>query len=452
MLDFLYAILGFILAVGILVIIHEYGHFIFARALGVKVLRFSIGFGKKITSLYDKKGTEFAICAIPLGGYVKMLDQNESTVAKADLDKAFNTKPLWARALIVLAGPLFNFIFAIVVYWFLFMWGVSTLAPILGNIPKGSPAAIADLHRGAEIIAIDGKMTPTWEDVVLGVASHAGEFDHMQVKVKDKDSNVVTDHTINLTSWDIDANGNLLESIGFVPFDPTQPVVGGVIDDLPAQKAGLQPGDRIETINGVRIHNISQMMQELQHKANQPVELTYSRLGENNTITITPIAKELADGSTSGFIGIEFAKQSIPEDLLRVTHYNPLQALGMSIQKTYDYSILTLQFLGKMVLGKISTQHISGPISIAQYAGITVRSGVESFISFMALVSLSLGVINLLPIPILDGGHLLFCVIEAVRGKALSIRAMNIGIIFGGVILGAVIILAIYNDILRLAY
>ncbi len=452
MVELFYSLLGFIVAIGLLTAIHEYGHFWVARRVGIKVLRFSIGFGKKLFSWHDKRGTEYAVCALPLGGYVKMLDQNEGDVPANEVKHAFNTQPLWKRALVIIAGPLSNLLFAVFAYWLVFIWGTSTIVPIIGNVEINTPAYAAGLRQGQEIVAIDNSPTKTWEDVVLGIASHAGEQDNVTVAVKDHNSDVVTQHEVNLQNWTLDNEGHMLDDLGMPPYDPLLPIVGEVMPGYPAQVAGLKAGDVIVAINGDKIHSISQLLDTMRDKYNQSITLGVDRNGTIHNYDLIPTRKEVAKGEVTGFIGIQFEKQVFPDYMIRVQSYSPLTALGLAVDRTWDYSVLTLQFLGKMVMGKISLQHISGPISIAQYAGVTVRAGIENFISFLALISISLGVINLLPIPVLDGEHLLFCVIEAIRGKALSTRALNIGLACGIVILGGVMVLAIYNDVLRLLH
>lgn len=439
---FFYSILGFILAIGVLTAIHEYGHFLAARWLGIRVLRFSIGFGKRLLIWHDKQGTEYAVCAIPLGGYVKMLDQNEGTVAKSDLHLAFNKKPVWVRMLVIAAGPVFNLLFACLAYWAVFMWGISAMVPVLGDVPRDSIAYAAGLHSGQEITAIDGQETRNWEDIIIALISHAGDHDQVYLKVRDINNNRISTHTLNLKNWDVnDGDENILKNLGLLPLDPLKPIIGKLKPDMPAATVGLKPGDLITSVNGEQVSNPSQIIQLLHKNNDQPVQLVVSRDNQLNTFIITPI---------NGMIGIQFLSQPWPSTMVRTDRYLPLPALKMALQRTKEYTVLTVQFLGKMVIGKMSLQHISGPISIAQFAGRTVQNGVESFLGFLALVSISLGVLNMLPIPVLDGGHFLFCIIELIRGKAVSMRVMNVGHAFGFVILGGIMLLAIYNDVLRL--
>lgn len=450
--NILYSILGFILAIGLLTTVHEYGHFWMARRLGVKVLRFSIGFGKSLLSWHDKQGTEYVIAALPLGGYVKMLDQNEGIVAPNEVHRAFNNKSVFVRMLIIAAGPAFNLLFAVLAYWVVFMWGVASIVPVIGDVPKGSIAYTAGLRSGEEILAIDQHKTQTWEDIAVALVSHIGDHDFVNIEVRNIDSNVVSEHVLNLNNWSItDGDENIIKNLGLEPFDPIEPVIGAVMAGMPAAKVGLEAGDRFISIDGTPVTSRSQVLELLRNKYDHAVHLEMQRQGENIMVLITPNKKILEGGQPSGFIGIQFENQPWPEKLIRVQRYSPLAAFPMAIARTKDYTVLTLQFIGKMVTGKMSLDHIAGPISIAKFAGRTVRSGFEYFLGFLALVSISLGVLNMLPIPILDGGHFLFCTIELIRGKALSDRAMRVGYMLGFTLLGSFMLLALYNDLIRIS-
>lgn len=451
--NILYSILGFVIAIGLLTAIHEYGHFWVARRLGVKVLRFSIGFGKVLFSRRDGKGTQYALCAIPLGGYVKMLDQNEAPVPHDELHLAYNKKPVWARMLIIAAGPICNILFALCAYWVVFMMGISSLVPVIGDVPPNTPAYHAGLHAGQEIMSIEGHETPTWEDVVVALAAHSGDHDKVNMTMRDIKDHTTSTHVFNLENWSIQRKDeSFLVDLGLTPFDPTQPIIGKVLPGYPAAAAGLQKGDQIVSLNGTKVQNIAQTLQYIQDKTDKPVHMVVDRKGHQVSVTLIPVRKVQEHGVSAGFIGIQFAKQPLPKQFIRVQHFGPIDSMQMSWSRTKEYSLLTLQFIGKMITGKMSLENMSGPLGIAQYAGVTVRSGLETFLSFLALVSISLGILNMLPIPVLDGGHFLFCVIELIRGKALSVRAMNVGIAIGFVILGSVMIIALYNDISRILH
>ncbi len=451
MTNLFYSLLGFVVAVGLLTTVHEFGHFWVARLLGVKVLRFSIGFGKSLLSWHDKHGTEYVLAAIPLGGYVKMLDQNEGAVAANELHKAFNRKPVWMRMLVICAGPAFNLIFAIITYSIVFMWGVATLAPVLGNIHKGTAAYNAGLHPGQEIVAVADQKVHSWEDIAVAMMGHVGDNNFVNVTVLDPHTKKTSVHALNINNLATENNDdNILKNIGLEPIDPMRPIVGKVMADMPAQQAGLEPGDEIISIDSRAVQSQSDVVDLLSDKYDRAVHMRIKRHNEELPILITPQKKVLEGGELSGFIGIQFQTQPVPENLIRLERFGPWTAFCMALYKTKEYSVLTLQFLGKMITGKMSLQYVAGPISIAKFAGISVQSGMEYFLGFLALVSISLGVLNLLPIPILDGGHLLFCCIELVRGKALSMRAMQVGHVFGFVVLGCFMLLAMYNDVVRL--
>lgn len=445
----LFSILGFVLAIGILVTVHEFGHFWFARLLGVKVLRFSIGFGKPLLTWHDRTGTEYAVSAIPLGGYVKMLDVMEGKVAASDLHQEFNQQPIWARMLIVAAGPLFNIIFAVVAYWLMFIIGISSIVPMLGEVPKGSVADIAGLQARQEIVAVNGESTPTWEEVSVNLFSGVGEQDFISVATVGPQQKNRQEHALNVSHWQPENDQNLLLDLGITPLDPIVPVVGKLLPGLPAEQAGLEPDDVIIGLDGVKITSRSQFMTLLHDKYNKTTQITVLRNESPMDILITPSKKVIDGGDVIGYIGVQFKNMPWPTEMIRTQRFGPIDAMFKAVEKTIDYTVLTLQFLKKMLLGKMSVQHIAGPISIAQFAGQTVVSGIEHFLGFLALVSISLAVLNMLPIPILDGGHFLYLCIELVRGKALSTTAMRYGNFVGFAVLGGIMLLALHNDILR---
>lgn len=451
MIDFLYAVFGFIVAIGLLTSIHEFGHFIVARMLRVKVLRFSVGFGKPIFSTHDKQGTEYVIASIPLGGYVKMLDENEGEVPSNERHRAFNNKSVFTRMMIIAAGPIFNLIFAIIAYWLVFMIGISSLVPVLGVVPKGSVADIAGLHRGDEIISIDNSPVKSWEDISVILVGHLGAPGYVNVETKSKSSGEIATHAINLSNWSPERNEeNILKTLGLETFDPVIPVVGKVMPGYPAEAAGLKSDDHITHLEGIEIDSRAQLIRLLHDKYDESVQLTVLRKGESFNLLITPVKKVSDGGDIAGFIGIQFKPQPWPKDMIRVERYGPVDSLYKAVGKTRDYTVLTFQFLEKMITGKMALHYVAGPISIAKFAGQSVVSGIEYFLGFLALVSVSLGVLNMLPIPVLDGGHFLYCCIELVRGKKLSRKAMEFGHTLGFVVLAMFMVLAFYNDILRI--
>lgn len=439
---FFYALLGFILAIGLLTTVHEFGHFWVARLLGVKVLRFSIGFGKALVSWYDKRGTQYAISAIPLGGYVKMLDENEGVVPKHELNLAFNNKPVWARMLVIAAGPAFNILFAVLAYWLIFMWGVTTIVPILGNVPQQSPAYAAGLRAGQEIVAINKQSTPTWEDIAVQIASANTGDGSIQVTVLDRQQQIQTTHALDIGNLLSAGNAEgFLQKLGMQPSDPIAPVIDKLTPGMPAEHAGLQPGDIIVSLNGAAVYSRTHFVELLQANEDHSVQLGIKRNDRELTITVIPEDKK---------IGVQFANQEISRDLIRTKQLSPIPAFMAASRHTIEYTTLTAKFLVKMVVGKVSWENIGGPISIAKIAGRTVRSGIEYFLSFLAIISISLGVLNMLPIPVLDGGHFMYCVLELVRGKKLSTKALAVGQTFGLVVLSGIMLLALYNDILRI--
>jgi regulator of sigma E protease len=440
---FLYSVLGFIVAIGMLTTVHEYGHFSAARFLGVKVLRFSIGFGKALVSWHGNSGTEYVIAA--------MLDQNEGIVPPNELHRAFNNKPIWVRMLIIAAGPCFNLMFAVIAYWCVFMLGISSIVPIIGDVPHGSVAAIAGLKSGQEIVAVNDHPVQTWEDISIALISNVGDAPFINIQVEDQHSKKKSVHALNLANWSLNDNDErIIKNLGLEPLDPIPPIVGKTMPDLPAAKAGLLPGDQILSVDGVAVASRSAMLHALKDKYDRGVHLVVKRSVNKLTVLITPEKKILDGGEASGFIGIQFQDLPWPSNLLRTQHYAPMVAFSMGLERTKEYSVLTLQFLRKMLIGQMSLQHVAGPISIAKFAGRTASSGLEQYLGFLALVSISLGVLNMLPIPILDGGHFLYCLIELVGGKALSTRALGIGNAMGFVVLGSFMLLAMFNDIVRI--
>jgi regulator of sigma E protease len=461
----LWYLLSFIIAIGILTIVHEFGHFIIARWCDVKVLRFAIGFGKTLLKWRDKSGTEYCVCALPFGGYIKMLDENEAPVAKNELHRAFNNKSVWLRSAIVIAGPAFNLLFAVIAYWIIFVNGVVSAVPLIGTIAPGSIAAISGLKTGQEIVAINGKATNSWEQISLAFMPYIGEKGFVKVTTipvktaaNHSDNHATSSqhtYTLDLSNWTVaNKEGDLLKSLGIEPFDPMQAVVGKIMPNSAAAAVDLRPNDQIIAIDGKPVNTRVEAVAYIRQKAKTPITLTVQRATAETSkkfeITIVPAVKLLESGSEIGFIGVEFATITLPQDLLRVNRYGLQAGLVMALHKTQDYVGITLQFLYKMLTGKVSLDNISGPISIAKYSGQSAKYGLNSFLNFLALISISLGVLNLLPIPVLDGGHLLFYSIEILRGgKPVPKRFMEVGNAIGIVMLSGLMILAIVNDLLR---
>lgn len=451
MTNIMITILGFIIAVGVLTTVHEFGHFIVARLSGVKVVQFSIGFGKPLLRWSDLSGTEYMISLIPLGGYVRMLGEDDDKVSLTETHMAFNNKPVITRMLIIVAGPMANFIFAIIAYWSVFILGVSSIAPVLGTVPTGSVADVANLKKGQEIMQINGKDTPTWEDVTVALMPYLGDKGFVNIKAYNKTTNKYSKHILNLTDWTVDnAQGDILKSLGLEPFDPVLPVVGKLLAGYPAIESGILPGDLIIAVNDIVVETRSQLTNYLRTKAEVTVNLTVLRNNKRYNFWLVPKKKLVEGGEEIGFIGIQYQQIPWPKDLIKVHKFGPIKSLAKAMLRTKEYVILTLQFLQKILLGKISLQHIAGPISIAKYAGQSINIGLEYFLGFLALVSINLGILNLvLPIPILDGGQLLYCFFELITGAPPSSRTVEVGRMFGIIFLASLMLLALYNDLIR---
>ncbi|MFN3579986.1 MAG: sigma E protease regulator RseP [Pseudomonas sp.] len=450
--DLLFTLLATIVALGLLVTIHEYGHFWVARRCGVKVLRFSIGFGSALYRWHDKRGTEFVIAAIPLGGYVKMLDEREAPVDDAELDQAFNRKDVKQRIAIVAAGPIANFLLAIVAFWLIAVMGITTLAPVLGPVQEDSVAARAGLVEGLEVVEVDGVRTRSWHDVNLQLIRRLGETGEMQVMAIDSPGATPQSYSLVLSDWLRGADQpDPIAALGLTNWRPdVAPLLGEISSGGAAQAAGLQAGDLIVSIDGGAVDNwVTQVVPAIQSSPGQPLVMGLERDGRRMSVTVTPEAREQG-GQVSGFIGAGVAAFEWPEHMIRQIDYNPLVAIPVAVGKTWDMTVLTLESLKKMLTGLVSAKNLSGPITIAKVAGASAKSGPESFLNFIAYLSISLGVLNLLPIPVLDGGHLVYYTAEWIRGKPLSERLQGWGLQIGLTLIVGVMLFAIYNDISRL--
>lgn len=446
-----HTLLFFIIALVILIAVHEFGHFWVARRLGVKVLRFSLGFGKIIWRYRrTPEDTEFTLSALPLGGYVKMVDEREGEVSASDLPKAFNRQTVSTRAAIVLAGPVFNFLLSILIYWMAFMWGETGTRPIVGDIKTGSLAQQAGFEEGDEIIAIGDEKTPTWMLAIGEIMEKGLDEGPIPVTVV---SSAGLSRVVNLTvpSESAQKPDILYEKLGLHPKEPVlEPVIERVEPASAAEQAGIRPGDRIISGDGVSISSWKQWVDYVRSRPGQPVNTLIERGGAQIKLLITPAAVD----SPEGRIGRIGAGVKIPEGLTdsMTVEYSlgPVAAMRAAVQQTWDYSMATLKMAGRMIIGKSSVENLSGPISIAQYAGQSASLGFGQFMKFLALVSISLGVLNLLPIPVLDGGHLLFFLVEAVRGSPLSEQTQMYFQQIGMFVLLCLMVLGFYLDIGRL--
>jgi|TARA_R110000796_G_scaffold248117_3_gene374431 regulator of sigma E protease len=450
--DLLFTLLATVVALGLLVTIHEYGHFWVARRCGVKVLRFSIGFGSALYRWHDKRGTEFVIAAIPLGGYVKMLDEREAPVDEAELGQAFNRKDVKQRIAIVAAGPIANFLLAIVAFWLVAVIGITTLAPVLGPVEEGSIAERAGLVEGLEVVEVNGVETRSWHDVNLQLIRRLGETGQMQVMAIDGPGATPQSYTLVLNDWLRGADQpDPIAALGLTTWRPeVPPLLGEISPGGAAEASGLRSGDLIVSIEGEPVESwLSQVVPAIQGSPGEPLAVGIERDGQPMTLTVTPQARD-QNGVTSGFIGAGVAPFEWPEHMVRSIDYNPLVAIPVAAAKTWDMTVLTLDSLKKMLTGLVSAKNLSGPITIAKVAGASAKSGPESFLNFIAYLSISLGVLNLLPIPVLDGGHLVYYTAEWIRGKPLSERIQAWGLQIGLTLIVGVMLFAIYNDISRL--
>lgn len=451
MMHFFISIAAFIVAIGILVVFHEWGHFWVARRLGVKVLRFSVGFGKPLWRYQSKSGVEFTVCAIPLGGYVKMLDEREGPVPAECVSQAFNRQPVWRRFLIVLAGPLFNFLFAVLAYWLMLMIGVTSIVARIGDIAPNSIAYHAGLHVGEEIVQIDNVPTLSWQQVYRELLLRLGDHDKLKVVIKTPEGAKDT-RWLDLKTWELQGDKpNPLHALGITPYQPPIPaIVDEVIGETPAAKAGFLPHDEIIAVAGKPVHDWQSFSHYVAPRANQSIAVTILRNGAPLTLTVIPRLKVADTGESVGFVGlIVKIPHVIPPDLLVKERAGPLAGLLEAVQRTQQNIQMTFHLIGKMIMGQIGVKHLSGPISIAEGAGTTAVLGLSEFLGFLALISISLGVLNLLPIPVLDGGHLLFYLIEGVMGRPVSEKVQLWGFKLGFIFLIFLMIIAFYNDLVR---
>lgn len=450
--NILIAILAFVAAIGLLVTVHEFGHYLIARMAGVRVLRFSVGFGRPLASWYGKDGTEYVIAMLPLGGYVKMLDSRESELEPGEEEFAFNHQSKSKRFAILSGGPLFNFLFAIIAYWAVFMLGVPGLKPVVGNVAAETPAAEAGFRTEDRIVAIAGDETPTWQAVNLALLEGILDYRELPVTVEDRDGRrrqllLRVDNPRPLTEPNA-----LLPGLGLERWLPeVAPQVGDVQDGAPAAAAGLEPGDRVIMSGGTSMTSPQEWIRQIQASPGKSIPLVVERDGEQLELSVTPELVTSDTGETMGRIGAEVGfPPAVMERIYAVERLGPFGALWRGVAQTGELSLLTLRVLGRMVIGDVSLKNISGPINIANIAGQSASYGVVSFLVFLAIISISLGVLNLLPIPLLDGGQIVFLGFEAVKGAPLSPAAEALGQRIGIVMLAIFMSLAFYNDIVRL--
>ncbi|SEL98214.1 site-2 protease. Metallo peptidase. MEROPS family M50B [Pseudomonas sp. NFIX51] len=447
----LYMIVGTLIALGVLVTFHEFGHFWVARRCGVKVLRFSVGFGMPLLCWHDRQGTEFVIAAIPLGGYVKMLDEREGEVPVDQLDQSFNRKSVRQRIAIVAAGPVANFLLALVFFWGLAMLGTEQVRPVIGSVEAGSIAAKAGLSSGQEIVAIDGEPTVGWSAVNLQLVRRLGESGTLQLLVREQGSTADSPRELLLDNWLKGTDEpDPIRSLGIRPWRPElAPVLAELDPKGPAQAAGLKTGDRLLALDGQPLTDWQQVVDWVRVRPDTKIVLRVERDGAQIDVPVT-LAARGKEKVASGYLGAGVKAVDWPPEMLREVSYGPLAAIGEGARRTWTMSVLTLDSLKKMLFGELSVKNLSGPITIAKVAGASAQSGVADFLNFLAYLSISLGVLNLLPIPVLDGGHLLFYLIEWARGRPLSDRVQGWGIQIGISLVVGVMLLALVNDLGRL--
>ncbi len=451
MFEFLQTVLMLAITMGIVVTVHEYGHFWVARRCGVKVLRFSVGFGRPIWSRHGRDGVEYVVGALPLGGYVKMLDEREAPVDPALTPQAFNNKSAKQRIAIAAAGPAANFVLAVVLFSGLFLVGERGLAPIIGEVEPDSIAYVAGLEAGQEIVSIDGEATPTWQAVNFKLLERLGDTGSIEIGVAYPPSEQVYVSSAYLERWLAGTEEtNLVNALGVRPFSPNlDPIIGSVVEEQAADLADLRNGDRVLAIDGVVITDWMTLVREVKARPGLTSQFQVEREGVLLDIAVR-LGQYSENGLVEGRLGASVMLPEWPEHMIRTFDRGPLEAVGAAVQKTWQLTVFTLESIKKMIEGLISPKNLSGPISIAKVATATAESGLESYLGFIALLSVSLGVLNLLPIPVLDGGHILYYAIEWLIGKPVPERVQVWGYQIGFVLISGLMAFALYNDVARL--
>ena len=450
--NFLYTAVSFVVALGVLIVVHEYGHYLAARLCNVRVLRFSVGFGKPlVTWRLGRDATEWSIAAIPFGGYVKMLDEREAPVAEQEVHRAFNRQGVGRRILIVMAGPVFNFLFAIAVYAGLYMHGLPEARPVLAAPAAGTLARTAGFNAGDTVRSIEGASIATWQDLRWRVLQGALQREALRFEVSGSRGDIAM-HVLDLREYPSEeVESDTLEKIGLRLYrPPLAPVIGRVVSGGAADRAGLRPDDRVARADDNDLATWEQLVQAVRGRPEQVLRLIVERGGALLSIDVLPDAAT-ENGTRIGRIGVA---PSIPaaesERILLRVSYGPFESLVKGAAKTWDISVFSLKMLGRMLIGEVSWKHLSGPVTIADYAGQSAQMGWLAYATFLALISISLGVLNLLPIPLLDGGHLMYYLVEIIKGSPVSERAMELGQRVGFALLIVVMAFAFYNDLNRL--
>ncbi|KZN46683.1 RIP metalloprotease RseP [Pseudoalteromonas luteoviolacea] len=450
MFDFFWNLGSFIFALSILVAVHEYGHFWVARKAGVKVLRFSIGFGKPIFTWYDKMGTEYAISVIPLGGYVRMLDSRVDDVDEYDIDKTLDSKSVYARMAIAAAGPAANFLFAILALGIMYSVGVQNVKPIVGSVTESSIAQRAGVQSGDAIKRISDEAVSSWQEVNFAIMAGLGE-QQLEIKVVDEKGQIAI-RTLDVSNWKLDQKDVApLASIGINPYRPDITTELALIaEDSAAQRADLKANDVIVSFNQQNITSWTHFVGLVQQAAYQKSVITILRNGQEISLNVTPDGREISDGQVIGYLGVVPKQKSWPEGYIETRQYGVFDSIVLGVQKTYALTALSFDMIGNLLTGQVSVQNISGPVGIAVGAGDSVSYGLVAFLSFLALISVNLGVFNLLPLPMLDGGHLMYYLIELIRKKPVSEKTQELGYKLGAMMLLALTCFALFNDVSRL--
>ncbi|PKE28311.1 zinc metallopeptidase RseP [Rahnella sp. AA] len=451
MMNILWSLAAFIVALGVLITVHEFGHFWVARRCGVRVERFSVGFGRALWRRTDRHGTEYVLAIIPLGGYVKMLDERLETVPAELRHLTFNSKTVWQRAAIIAAGPVANFIFAVFAYWLIFIIGVPTVRPVVAEITPQSIAAQSNILPGMELKSVGGIETPDWDSIRLSLMGEIGNG-QMTVGVAQFGSSAVVEKTLDLRDWKFDPETqDPVVALGIIPRGPqVESVLAEVQAGSAAQKAGLQAGDRIVKVDGQVLANWRSFAMQVRDNPGKPIALDIERNGSVLSLMLTPETRSAGKGAEQGFAGVVPKVIPLPDEYKTTRQYGPFVAFYEAGDKTWQLMKLTVKMLGKLITGDVKLNNLSGPISIAQGAGVSAEYGLVSYLTFLALISVNLGIVNLFPLPILDGGHLVFLAIEKLKGGPVSERVQNFSYRIGAVLLFMVMGLALFNDFSRL--
>jgi len=446
----LLTVLSFLLTLGILVTIHEFGHFYIARCCGIKVIRFSVGFGKPLYRWYDRLGTEYSLAAIPLGGYVKMLDERDGEVAPEELSQAFSQKTVWQRMAVVVAGPVANFILAICLYFVLAMMGATGIAPVLGDVPDSGVAASSGLREGDEIIGVDGVSVTTWSDVFSRLTHRIGDTGNIILDVKMASSSVVDTYYLPIDRWLHEGEEpNILAELGLVMFVPDgEAIIDRVLPDSAAAKAGLIVGDKVIRADDTLIVSWQGWVSYVRARPKQSMVLEVERAGKLISLTLVPKVVVI-NGENIGQAGVS-APIRWPEEMIRPIEYSFLESVVKGFSQTWERASFIVLFIKKLIFAEVSTKNLSGSFTIAQVAGDSAKAGLYSYLGFLAFLSVSLGVFNLLPIPVLDGGHLLYYVVEAIKGSPVSEHIQLVGYKIGLFLVVSLMIVAHVNDVMRL--